>query len=354
MAYMNNADEPELFLKSKDDAKRRLDRKVKAEKLLAELQSHWPKSTEEKKQPEFEASFNTWYDKQKANIVQWQTIVPESMSTNVTHLTQEPDGVIFASGDITKADTYTLKFSGAEYPVRALRLEALPDVRLPQGGPGLTYYEGRKGDFFLNEIEATDDVGKKIDWRSASATFAGNTFGGVGGGGALSIDGDVQSGWSTAGQSGFRNVAVFNFADPLPAGKPFTITMKFGRHFASSLGKFRFSVVESDRELEATILEGEVSDQRARELFLCKPAKSKNRLTRYAVCCIRCTAVRRWSCESDWPTNNARHSCTTGANTLSRNRKFNHDCPKQFLLTVNRCQRTGSSLRSGWCRGTIR
>ena len=138
MAYMNNADEPELFLKPKDEAKRRLDRKVKAEKLLAELQSHWPKSTEEKKQPEFEASFNTWYDKQKANIVQWQTIVPESMSTNVTHLTQEPDGAIFASGDITKADTYTLKFSGAEHPVRALRLEALPDVRLPQGGPGLT------------------------------------------------------------------------------------------------------------------------------------------------------------------------------------------------------------------------
>ena len=275
MAYMNNADEPELFLKSKDEAKRRLDRKAKAEKLLAELQSHWPKSTEEKKQPEFEASFNTWYEKQKANIVQWQTIVPESMSTNVTHLTQEPDGAIFASGDITKADTYTLKFSGAEHPVRALRLEALPDVRLPQGGPGLTYYEGRKGDFFLNEIEATDDVGKKIDWRSASATFAGNTFGGVGGGGALSIDGDVQSGWSTAGQSGFRNVAVFNFADPLPAGKPFTITMKFGRHFASSLGKFRFSVVESDRELEATILEGEVSAQRARELFLMQASEVK-------------------------------------------------------------------------------
>ena len=33
-------------------------------------------------------------------------------------------------------------------PVTALRLEVLPDDRLPERGPGRCYYEGRKGDFF--------------------------------------------------------------------------------------------------------------------------------------------------------------------------------------------------------------
>ena len=55
--------------------------------------------------------------------------------------------MVFVGGDTSKHDIFTLKFAAQKAPVTALRLEALPDERLPDGGPGTTYYEGRKGDF---------------------------------------------------------------------------------------------------------------------------------------------------------------------------------------------------------------
>ncbi len=264
MAYLNNADEPELFLTSASVEKNR----EQADALLAELKSHWPKSTEEKKEPEFETAFNAWLEQQKANFVDWQTIVPESMSANMPHLTQEADGIIFAVGDTTKSDVYELNFPAMKQPVSAIRLQVLPDKRLPQGGPGLTYYEGKHGDFYLTEIEATSSDGKAIPWISASSTYAGNAFGGKGIGAEMSIDGDVQSGWSIAGRSGFRNVAVFNFKEKLPLGEAFTLTMKFGRHFASSLGKFRVSVAHAGKSLSATLLSKDVEDRDAEQTFL--------------------------------------------------------------------------------------
>jgi len=267
MAYMNNADEPELFLTDGNSKAKWEQNRKRAEELDAELESHWPKSTEEKKHPEFNAAFEPWFEKQKANIVPWKTITSPSMSTNMVHLFQEANGIVFASGDITKADTYTLNFTAIDEPVSAFRLEVLPDKRLPSGGPGLTYYEGRKGDFFLNEMEVI--IGRQtLAWQDASSTYAGNAFGKVGGGAKLSIDGDVQSGWSVAGRVGTRQVAVFNLAEPLPAGTPFTLTMKFGRHYASSLGKFRLSVAKSDESLSATLLSGKHSRDDAKRIFL--------------------------------------------------------------------------------------
>ena len=273
MAYMNNADEPDLYLKRANEAEKRDARIAKAEKLTRELKSHWPKSTEEKKQPEFETAFDEWRKEQYASLVSWHTITPKSMTTNMPHLTQEADGVIFASGDITKADRYELKFEANEIPVTAIRLEALPDTRLPFGGPGMTYYEGKGGDFYLTEIEATLEDGKVLAWGKASATYAGNAFGGKGVGAQLSVDGDIQSGWSIAGRAGFRHVAVFNLKDPIPAGSAFTLTMKFGRHFASSLGKFRISVAKSERELSAIEISDHAMDRKKLEQIFLMQAK---------------------------------------------------------------------------------
>ncbi|QEG20459.1 DUF1553 domain-containing protein [Mariniblastus fucicola] len=276
MAYMNNADEPELFLKDGESQSSEDKKQQRALKLLSELKSHWPESTAEQEHPEFQAAFDGWLEKQRANLVNWRTIVPESMSANMPHLTLEADGVIFASGDITKSDTYTLNFPASTSPITAFRLEALPDERLPRGGPGLTYYEGQKGDFFLNEIEISTADGDSLDWADASATFAGSSFGSAGIGAALSIDGDVQSGWSIAGRVGFRHVAVFNLKKPLPAGEKFTLTMKFGRHFASSLGKFRFSAVESDSVIGATLLDDSDSDTEVEQTFLMQAPQLKS------------------------------------------------------------------------------
>src|SRR5205814_1015817 len=98
------------------------------------------------------------------------------------------DASVFVSGDQTKSDTYTLKFSGekgassskgqspfspdALRGVTAIQLEALPDERLPQHGPGRTYYEGPFGDFYLSEFRVTS-AGKAVRLANATHSYAG-------------------------------------------------------------------------------------------------------------------------------------------------------------------------------------
>jgi hypothetical protein len=160
-----------------------------------------------------------------------------------------------------------LNFDGGESDVTAIRIEALPDIRLPGGGPGMTYYEGRNGEFFLCEIRMTVD-GVPIQWSEAFETYAKNQFGSSKVTAEMAVDADVQTGWSASGRSGFGHIAVFNLQEALPAGTPFTLTMNFGRHFASSLGKFRISVVNSERAVQATLVTPADDDERLKQKFL--------------------------------------------------------------------------------------
>ena len=79
----------------------------------------------------------------------------------------------------------------------------------------------------------------------------------------------MSSGWSINGDQGRPNAAVFQLAEPLPAGTPLTVTLRFERHYACGLGCFRISV--SDRE-DATA-RGHTA---AEETALAKPAASRS------------------------------------------------------------------------------
>ena len=46
----------------------------------------------------------------------------------------------------------------------------------PGGGPGMTYYEGRKGDFFLTEFRPAAD-GKPLKLAAATDSYSKNAFG---------------------------------------------------------------------------------------------------------------------------------------------------------------------------------
>ena len=122
------------------------------------------------------------------------------------------------SGDTTKRDVYTLVFERAPDHGNRLRLEVLPDERLPAGGPGRTFYEGPKGEFFLSEL--TLKVGRPIrEIRSSSEGVAKDT-----GAAKLAIDGNPLTGWTTGGRIGKPKQAVFNLEKPLPKGPATTGT----------------------------------------------------------------------------------------------------------------------------------
>ena len=242
MALMDNTDEPELDVPDPS-----IDQKVEANRaraavLLDELPGKWPGDNPG---TELEGRFQQWLAAERGRIRNWQTVTPRRMSSNLPLLEQEPDGVIYASGDSTKHDIFELEFDISQEGVTALRLEALPDARLPARGPGMTYYEGTIGDFFLTELHIWKD-GERIAVKDAVHSYAKNRFGDQDTSAKLMIDGDIQTGWSVHQGQGRRHVAVLVPETPIASGS-WKMVMHFGRHFSSSLGKFRLSVVTDDK-----------------------------------------------------------------------------------------------------------
>lgn len=207
------------------------------------LQAARSRSDEESRalrEMQIEAAFSQWLKTEQSNAVSWQIMTPVEAHASLPTLTIQADNSIFASGDTAKRDDYFVSFAALNEPITALRLEALPDERLPARGPGTTYYEGTLGDFYLTELKAKSPTAE-LPFASATETYAKNRFGSSPATAAMAIDGDVQSGWAVHDRQGERHVAVFALANPIPAGAPLTVHMTFGRHFASSLGRFRFS-----------------------------------------------------------------------------------------------------------------
>jgi hypothetical protein len=237
-AFLNNADEPEMSVPSVDLATKRAGLNEKIARLAAELPDRFPETFGKgaERDRKIEAAFGDWLEQERAKAVQWQVLRPVEAKSNLPLLTVQPDDSVFVSGDLTKSDEYRLTFRGDFAGVTAIRVEALPDERLPRGGPGVVYYEGPIGDFTLSEIKASAD-GNPVMLGKASHTFAANNFPA-----SAAIDGNPQTGWSVNGGQGRRHVAVFVFDNPLGPASELTVKMLFERHFAAGLGRFRIAV----------------------------------------------------------------------------------------------------------------
>jgi hypothetical protein len=202
------------------------------------------RTLEERRRDHLERSFARWRAEQEAKAVAWTVVRPTAAVSGLPRLTVLDDGSILAGGDQSKSDTYDLEFPAAPAGVTALRLEVLPDERLPRRGPGRVFYEGPAGDFFLSEL--TVQVGSvPLKLQGATQTFAAG-----GKGAAAAIDGDPQTGWSIDGGQGGAHEAVFRLAEPAPAG-PLEVRMLFERYYAAGLGRFRLSVTTDPRAAEA-------------------------------------------------------------------------------------------------------
>ncbi len=245
MAFLNNADEPELDLPPADAAAREQERQEKLAKLVAELPQKFPVSeTDEGSRDEvIERKFGDWLDRERARAVRWTTLHPVEAKSNLPLLTVEKNDAIFVSGDMSKSDTYELRFANVPPGITAVRIEALADDRLPKHGPGRIFYEGSAGDFFLSDI-ALLIGGAKQPWARATESFSKNKFGAD-----KAIDDNLQTGWSVDGGQGRDHEAVFNLATPLAATE-FTLKLLCERYYAAGLGRFRVSVT-TDPQPEA-------------------------------------------------------------------------------------------------------
>lgn len=210
-----------------------------------------------------------WEADESRHAVAWSVARPESVASTLPLLELRPDGSLLASGDMTKSTVYTLTLPAIDRVTRSIRLEALPDESLPDHGPGLTWYEGPRGDFFLSEFEVMA-ADRPVAVATATHSLAGRPSSSRSdSSAAAAIDGEMSSGWSINGDQGRPNAAVFQLTEPVPAGTTLTVTLRFERHYACALGCFRVSV--SDRE-DATA-RGHTA---AEEAALAKPATSRS------------------------------------------------------------------------------
>ncbi|MDY3562180.1 PSD1 and planctomycete cytochrome C domain-containing protein [Gemmata sp. JC673] len=242
-ALLNNTDEPDFTVPSAESAKRRRELEAAIQRLEAALPDKLPAEKRD-------AAFAAWLGAERKRAVKWTIVTPTKMDAGPTKLTSQPDGSVFASGDAQKRDLYTLALEGLPAGVTAVRIEALPDERLPAGGPGRAYYEGPKGDFLLSEFTLSVE-GKPVRVGGASESHARGNLNAK-----AALDGHPFTGWGGSGVAGGRSVAVFNLAEPLAADSA-KLELLFERHYAASLGRFRVSVTTAGdakaRELSAEV-----------------------------------------------------------------------------------------------------
>jgi len=264
MALLDNADEPEWTIRSDDRDRRLADLRRSIEEAWAALPTKWPLPEEppaeqvagsgepaatptpvpeaDRRAAAMTDRFKAWDGEESRLAVDWTSLKPMAVTSSLPHLRVRDDGSVLAGGDVAKSSVYELTLPPAATETRSIRLEVLPDESLPDHGPGMIWYEGSKGDFFLSEVEVTA-AGRRIGIATASESFAGKpSSSGEAGSAAKTVDGDMSSGWGIDGQQGRANAAVYGLAEPVPAGTPLTLTLRCERHYACGLGCFRVSV----------------------------------------------------------------------------------------------------------------
>jgi hypothetical protein len=251
MAFLNNADEPTHAVRQADIARQRREVETKLDALIADLPNRFPvdpkakaqsfRTVDEQRRAHLQHRYHEWQQREAARSVRWTVLRPTSAKANLPLLTILDDYSVLAGGDMSKRDIYDLSFKSGLHGITALRLEVLPDERLPAGGPGRIYYEGPFGDFFLSEFRVFRGDQK------ATLVKATHSFAGGGATADKAIDGDPQTGWSINGGQGRPHAAVFTLAAPLAEATDLRVQLLFERYYAAGLGRFRISVTTDNR-----------------------------------------------------------------------------------------------------------
>ncbi|MFN0129578.1 MAG: DUF1549 and DUF1553 domain-containing protein [Verrucomicrobiales bacterium] len=178
----------------------------------------------------------------------WQQLIVTSMvSTGGATLARQPDGSWFADGPRPDKETYIVT---AQLPVgalHALRLETLPDDRLPHRGPG----RFDNGHFHLTEFRAfAAPAGSRA--QATALVFGRATADqneGPGMTAAQAIDGKSDTHWGIHPHYGAPHEAVFELKQAMPCTEGMTFTLLLEHHGAApghAIGRFRLSASFED------------------------------------------------------------------------------------------------------------
>lgn len=214
-------------------------------------------SPDQRRRENFAKKFEAWQAEAEKAVVRWTPVRPIEATSNLPLLTVEEDGSVVSSGDMSKSDLYEVALKTEQEGIVAIRLEALPDDRLPKHGPGRVYYEGPHGDFFLSDIELTVGAELKSSKRRRFAR-ATQSFASGGNTAAAALDDNKQTGWSINGGQGKSHFAVFQLAEPLSNAGLVRIRMLFEKYYAAGIGRFKLSVTSDPRAADSPMFPVEI------------------------------------------------------------------------------------------------
>ena len=195
-----------------------------------------------------------WEERYRSEATAWVALIPESFaSSGGATAERQADGSILYGGTRPDVDTYTIVAQTDQRNITAIRLEVLPDDRLPKKGPG----RQDNGNLHLSELVVhvwpTSDPAarRQIALKNPSADFdqTGWTL-------AMAIDGKPETAWGIYPEVSKRHVGVFELAEPLAGDQPFTLSFTLEqKHGAGHLiGRPRLSVTGSPQPVRASAL----------------------------------------------------------------------------------------------------
>ncbi|MFQ5734650.1 MAG: DUF1553 domain-containing protein [Planctomycetaceae bacterium] len=247
-AFYNNGDETNTQVARSLEAVKRYsaakavhDKRVKAlETQLAALRKKLAPGL-----PEWEAAMQAKLKSEAKNKLQFHPVKIRATSLqSPVKFTSQKDGSVLVTGPAPDKDTYSIdvfpKTAGA---LTGFRVEALPDKRLPNNGPGRTPH----GNFVLTHLqvqrvtasgEKTDIVPVKV--VKATHSFAQKTFPAKN-----ALDPNDRTGWAISPQMGKANHAEFFLARPLQLQRNIFVRIVLQQNYGGkhTLGKFRITAM---------------------------------------------------------------------------------------------------------------
>lgn len=169
-------------------------------------------------------------------------LLPSSMtiaSTEEPKWTEQTDGSWLVTGSARKEEEYWLRLRTTGRRVTAIRLEALTDSTMTNGGPG----READGNFALSLVEIVPLVTDDLSPSAVPIARAVATFEQVDGPIAGALDDRDATAWGVDPQLGRPHAAVFHLARPveLRPGDAVQIRLEFKSRPQASIGRLRVS-----------------------------------------------------------------------------------------------------------------
>ena len=197
--------------------------------------------------PEIQAEVDSWEATLRASQTAWTVLDPSEMKSKAgSTLEKLPDLSVLASGLRPAEETYTITASTDLGKITAVRLELIPDDRLPSRGPG----RNENGNLHLTEFEvlsapkSAPGETKPVPIARAIANHDQSGWGI-----AAALDGNPQTAWGIFPEVGKPHEGVFEFRDDLGQEGGTTLTFALRQTFPVNhpIGRFRLSVTTAPR-----------------------------------------------------------------------------------------------------------